>query len=109
MYEEQPQWNVLRESKVPRIENALTKEQPVVLHGNGHTGRWFLSSLYNELNLLSHLGLSMQELAHLKHEMPVAPGSKVTEEIKSKYCPWWYMPGQHKGATDGFETFRMIR
>merc|ERR1712151_1263780 len=102
MYEEQPQWSVVRESIRPRIKNDLTGARPIVAHGNGHTGRWFLSSLYSEMNLLQHLGLTMDEIAHLKHEMPVAPGTAVTEDVKAKYCPWWYMPGMHKGATDGF-------
>lgn len=112
MYEEQPQWDVENHSDsaaIPRVVNRLTGTRPLVLHGNGHTGRWFLSALYSEMRLLDHLGLTMEELAHLKHEMPVAPGTSVTEEVKAKYCPWWYMPGMHKGATDGFETFRMIR
>ncbi len=43
--------------------------------------------------LLDHLGLRMEELQHLQHEMPVPPGTEVTEEIKAEYCPWWYMPG----------------
>ena len=43
--------------------------------------------------LLDHLGLRMDELQHLQHEMPVPPGTEVTEEIKAEYCPWWYMPG----------------
>ena len=45
----------------------------------------------------------------MKHEMPVPPGTEVTEDVKAKYCPWWYMPGMHKGATDGFATFKMVR
>jgi len=115
MYEETPQWDVVSGSSssstasVPRIMNRLTRAQPVVAHGNGHTGRWFLSALYSEMRLLDHLGLTMQEISHLPHEMPVPPGTVVTEEIKAEYCPWWYMPGMHKGATDGFETFYMIR
>lgn len=110
MYEEQPQWDIdVRSSKSPRIVNQLTSERPLVAHGNGHTGRWFLSALYAELNLLDHLGLTMDELRHLPHEMPVPPGTIVTDEIKSKYCPWWYTPGLHKGASDGFSVFYMIR
>merc|ERR1712194_899263 len=112
MYEEQPQWDALAAadgSASPRIVNRQTGHQPIVAHGNGHTGRWFLSALYSDLRLLPHLGLSMEELADLPHEMPVPPGSEVTEAIKAQYCPWWYVPGMHKGATDGFATFRMIR
>lgn len=110
MYEEQPQWDVVYDDgKTPRIANKLTGQRPIVAHGNGHTGRWFLSALYDEMKLLDHLGITMAELQHLKHEMPVPPGTPVTEEVKKEYCPWWYMPGMHKGATDGFATFRMIR
>lgn len=104
--EEQPYWECV---SGPRLKNQLTGEMPVVAHGNGHTGRWFLSAMYSEMKLLQHLGLSMEELKHLQHEMPVPPGTEVTEEIKAEYCPWWYMPGMHKGATDGFATFRSIR
>merc|ERR1712050_527375 len=86
----------------PRIVNRLTGGCQLVAHGNGHTGRWFLSSLYSEMQLLDYLGLKSEEIAHLQHEMPVPPGTVVTDEIKAKYCPWWYMPGIHKGATDGF-------
>merc|ERR1712194_44372 len=109
MYEEQPQWDVVTDAVSPRIKNRLTSSMPLIAHGNGHTGRWFLSALYDEMRLLEHLGLTMEELAHLDHEMPVAPGTAVTEEVKAQYCPWWYTPGLHKGATDGFATFRMIR
>jgi len=109
MYEEQPQWDVFLENGAPRIANKLTGQRPVVAHGNGHTGRWFLSALYSEMRLLDHLGLTMEEISHLPHEMPVPPGTDVTEDIKAQYCPWWYMPGMHKGATDGFATFYMIR
>lgn len=110
MYEEQPQWDVAgAATEPPRIVNRLTRQQPVVAHGNGHTGRWFLSSLYSDMKLLDHLGLTREEISHLPHEMPVPPGTEVTEEIKAEYCPWWYMPGMHKGATDGFGTFYMIR
>lgn len=110
MYEEQPQWDVVPGGPLgPRIANRLTASRPVVAHGNGHTGRWFLAALYSEMRLLEHFGLSMDELAHLRHEMPVAPGTEVTEEVKAEYCPWWYTPGLHRGATDGFATFRMIR
>ncbi|CAK9025313.1 Uncharacterized protein R699 [Durusdinium trenchii] len=83
MYEEQPQWQVDLSGQKPRLRNQLTQSQPLVAHGNGHTGR----------KLLDHLGLSMAELQHLQHEMPVPPGTEVTEEIKAEYCPWWYMPG----------------
>lgn len=110
MYEEQPQWDsTLDATSAPRLRNRFTSEMPVVAHGNGHTGRWFLSAMYSEMKLLDHLGLRMDELQHLQHEMPVPPGTEVTEEIKAEYCPWWYMPGMHKGATDGFATFRSIR
>lgn len=112
MYEEQPQWDVVQDGAAPpspRIANRLTGQRPVVAHGNGHTGRWFLSALYSEMRLLEHLGVTRAELQHLRHEMPVPPGTAVTEEVKARYCPWWYMPGMHKGATDGFATFRMIR
>eukprot|EP00931_Biecheleriopsis_adriatica_P044471 TRINITY_DN25438_c0_g1_i1.p1 TRINITY_DN25438_c0_g1~~TRINITY_DN25438_c0_g1_i1.p1 ORF type:complete len:391 (+),score=62.82 TRINITY_DN25438_c0_g1_i1:61-1233(+) len=112
MYEEQEQWDLSERgapSPRPRLVNRLTGQTPVVAHGNGHTGRWFLSAMYSEMQLLEHLGLRMEDLQHLPHEMPVPPGTKVTEEIKAEYCPWWYMPGMHKGATDGFATFRMIR
>lgn len=109
MYEEQPQWDSTFAGSIPRLQNRLTGERPVVAHGNGHTGRWFLSAMYSEMKLLDHLGLRMDELQHLRHEMPVPPGTEVTEKIKAEYCPWWYMPGMHKGATDGFATFRSIR
>ena len=34
----------------------------------------------------------MGELQHLRHEMPVPPGTQVTEEIKAEYCPWRLVP-----------------
>lgn len=109
MYEEQPQWDAVRVDDVPRMQNRLTRERPIIAHGNGHTGRWFLADFISETRLLEHLGLGMEELSHLKHELPVAPGTAVTDEVKAEWCPWWYMPGMHKGATDGFATFYMIR
>lgn len=108
MYEERPLWRA--EPGGGRIVNERTLERPVVAHGNGHTGRWFLSELYSELALLRRLGLEDgRVLGRLPHEMPVPPGTAVTEEVKAEYCPWWYSPGLHSGATDGFSTFRKVR
>eukprot|EP00913_Durusdinium_trenchii_P001556 g1440.t1 len=51
MYEEQPQWQVDLSGQKPRLRNQLTQSQPLVAHGNGHTGRWFLSAMYSEMSL----------------------------------------------------------
>lgn len=48
--EEQPQWDsTLDATSAPRLRNRFTGEMPVVAHGNGHTGRWFLSAMYSEM------------------------------------------------------------
>lgn len=114
MYEEEPRWDYEYRRNgpawpAPRIVNRMTRARPVIAHGNGHTGRWFLSALIGELRLMQHLGLRDEELRHLKHEGPVPPGTPLTEELIQEYAPWWYQEGIHAGALDGFQTFRMVR
>merc|ERR1712048_119005 len=59
----------------PRLRNKLTHERPIVLHANGHTGRWFMSGLWREMCFLHHIGLTREELMHLPHDGPVPPGT----------------------------------
>ncbi|CAJ1421564.1 unnamed protein product [Effrenium voratum] len=42
LYEAEPQWQLEPAEPLPRLRNLQTAERPIVLHGNGHTGRWFL-------------------------------------------------------------------
>jgi len=109
MFEETPQWEFVQGISSRRMLNKHTQTQPLIAHGNGDTGRWFLSALYHELQLLDKLGLTTQELAHLPHEMPVPPGTPVAEADKMSYEPWHFDPKFHSKVTDGFATFRMIR
>merc|ERR1711957_802598 len=75
LYEAEPQWDVVDlDTNLPRLRNSTTGEQPIVLHGNGHTGRWFLQKLWRELRFLERCCLTHEELAHLKYDGPVAPG-----------------------------------
>eukprot|EP00435_Cladocopium_sp_Y103_P015609 s2626_g3.t2 len=60
---------------LPRLRNLQTGQRPIVLHGNGHTGRWFMCNLWREMDFLRRVGLTPAELAHLPHDGPVAPGT----------------------------------
>eukprot|EP00928_Gymnodinium_smaydae_P055883 TRINITY_DN39354_c0_g1_i1.p1 TRINITY_DN39354_c0_g1~~TRINITY_DN39354_c0_g1_i1.p1 ORF type:complete len:453 (+),score=68.17 TRINITY_DN39354_c0_g1_i1:131-1360(+) len=77
LYEREPQWELYDPpgAVLPRLRNTLTGESPLVLHGNGHTGRWFMSGLWREMDFLRRVGLSPEDLAHLPFDGPVAPGS----------------------------------
>eukprot|EP00440_Ansanella_granifera_P032793 gb/GFBE01035579.1/.p1 GENE.gb/GFBE01035579.1/~~gb/GFBE01035579.1/.p1 ORF type:complete len:415 (+),score=49.22 gb/GFBE01035579.1/:1-1245(+) len=85
LYEAEPQWRLedTGDSLLPRLRNVVTGELPIVLHGNGHTGRWFLSNLWREMDFLRKVGLTVEELAHLPHDGPVAPGT-VPDEATEK-------------------------
>lgn len=76
LYEAEPQWVVEgRHKPLPRLRNVLTGEIPVVLHGNGHTGRWFMQGLWREMQVLRHIRLTHEEIKHLPYDGPVAPGT----------------------------------
>ncbi|CAE7225705.1 PLOD1 [Symbiodinium pilosum] len=84
LYEAEPQWRLepAQEGQLfPRLCNTQTHQQPIVLHGNGHTGRWFMSCLWREMELLPKVGLTIQELSHLPHDGPVPPGT-VPDEVR---------------------------
>ncbi|CAK9025830.1 N-terminally processed] [Durusdinium trenchii] len=83
LYEAEAQWT-LEDARpgelLPRLRNRQTGEEPIVLHGNGHTGRWFMSNLWREMDFLRRVGLTTEELAHLPYDGPVAPGT-VPDEV----------------------------
>jgi len=88
---------------VPRIRNRATGERPLVAHGCGGHGRWFLADVYRELRLLDFLGLGdpagAESLAGLKHAGLVPPGQRVGEEHWVEQPPWEFP----------FQVFQMIR
>lgn len=86
LYEAEPQWHLESPSPtelLPRLRNLQTGQRPIVLHGNGHTGRWFMCNLWREMDFLRRVGLTPSELAHLPHDGPVAPGT-VPDEATEK-------------------------
>eukprot|EP00931_Biecheleriopsis_adriatica_P092118 TRINITY_DN65940_c0_g1_i1.p1 TRINITY_DN65940_c0_g1~~TRINITY_DN65940_c0_g1_i1.p1 ORF type:complete len:387 (+),score=42.29 TRINITY_DN65940_c0_g1_i1:55-1215(+) len=86
LYEAEPQWDVEDvDTSTPRLRNRLTGERPILLHGNGHTGRWFMSGLWREMRFLERIGLSHADLAHLPHDSPVAPGLVADEATKRNW------------------------
>jgi len=87
LYEQEPQWDLEDndENAIPRLRNRLTGELPIVLHGNGHTGRWFMSGLWREMRLLPRIGLTVEELAHLPHDGPVPPGTVPDEATERNW------------------------
>lgn len=87
LYEREPQW-VLEacDTIVPRLRNNLTGEQPIVLHGNGHTGRWFMQGLWREMRFLERVGLTPAQLAHLPHDGPVPPGTIPDEATEKNWA-----------------------
>lgn len=87
LYEREPQWDVETEDVVvPRLRNRLTGERPIVLHGNGHTGRWFMSGLWREMRFLERVGLTHAEIAHLPHDGPVPPGTVPDEATERNWA-----------------------
>lgn len=88
LYEAEPQWEMVdsEEFLLPRLRNTLTGEMPVVLHGNGHTGRWFMCNLWREMNFLKRVGLTVAELAHLPHDGPVPPGTIPDEATEKNWA-----------------------
>lgn len=81
LYEAEPQWDVEgADTETPRLRNRSTGERPVLLHGNGHTGRWFLCGLWQELRFLERMDLTHEDLAHLPYDSPVPPGTQPDEQ-----------------------------
>jgi len=75
LYEAEPQWDIEDvETQIPRLRNRTTGERPVLLHGNGHTGRWFMQALWREMRFLERCGLMPEDLGHLPFDGAVAPG-----------------------------------
>lgn len=72
----------------PRIKNRETGERPLVAHGCGGHGRWFLADVYRELRLLEFLGLDKQDLENLPYAGLVPPGCSVTQEHWVGQPPW---------------------
>ncbi|CAJ1326807.1 unnamed protein product [Effrenium voratum] len=83
----------------PRLRNSSTGHRFLVAHGCGGHGRWFLSDVYRELELLEFLQLDPQELASLPYAGLVPPGAKVTEEHWVDQPPWDFP----------FQAFEVIR
>mmetsp|Transcript_21167 Transcript_21167/g.46679 ORF Transcript_21167/g.46679 Transcript_21167/m.46679 type:complete len:411 (-) Transcript_21167:86-1318(-) len=87
LYEAEPQWDLDEaDTKMPRLRNRLTGERPIVLHGNGHTGRWFMSMLYRDMRFLERIGLTPEDLAHLPHDGPVPPGTVPDEATERNWA-----------------------
>lgn len=86
LYEPSTQWTVEDvETPVPRLRNIVTQERPIVLHGNGHTGRWFMQSLWREMRFLERIGLTTADLAHLPFDGAVAPGTVPDEAVEQNW------------------------
>lgn len=87
LYEAEPQWEIVEDGGLlPRLQNTLTGERPVLLHGNGHTGRWFMCLLWREMDFLERVGLSTQDLAHLPFDGPAAPGTVPSEAVEKNWA-----------------------
>ena len=83
----------------PRIRNLTTGHQPLVAHGCGGHGRWFLADIYRDLDLLDFLEISPDDLAGIPYAGLVPPG----DEMKAEYWvdqPPWEFP---------FQAFEVIR
>lgn len=86
LYEAEPQWTVEGvNSPTPRIRNVETGQRPVVLHGNGHTGRWFMCELWHKMRFLERCGLCAKDLAYLPFDGPVAPGTVPDAEVTQEW------------------------
>jgi len=82
-----------------RITNRTTCERPLIAHGCGGHGRWFLADIYRDLRLLEHLHVSDADLAKFEFAGLVAPGEQVTPEHWVDQPPWDYP----------FQLFEVIR
>ncbi|CAE8617394.1 unnamed protein product [Polarella glacialis] len=84
----------------PRIRNWTTGERPIMAHGCGGHGRWFLADIYRELDLLGYLGIDRaRDLDGLQYAGLVAPGEKVCDEHWVEQPPWEFP----------FQAFEVIR
>eukprot|EP00913_Durusdinium_trenchii_P028939 g27134.t1 len=92
-------WDFELHGSVPRVRNLRTGHQPLVVHGCGGHGRWFLSDIYRELELLEFLDVKPDDLASVPYAGLVAPGEQVTEEHWVEQPPWEFP----------FQAFEVIR
>lgn len=76
-------------SQAPRLRNRETGETPTVIHGNGHTGRFWLSEAYYQLGVLQWLGLDEAALRQAcpRYEGPCPPGRLPTLGDREAYRP----------------------
>lgn len=81
-------WDYEPRQPHPRIRNHVTGERPLLAHGCGGHGRWFLADVYRKLQLLSHLGLVESDLAGYRYAGLVPPGQKVTAAHWVEQPPW---------------------
>lgn len=92
LYEAEEQWDIEDvETMQPRLRNKMTGERPVVYHGNGHTGRWFMQKLWRDLRFLERIGLTQEDLAHLPHDGPVAPGTWPDEATERNWVATFHL------------------
>eukprot|EP00435_Cladocopium_sp_Y103_P049211 s158_g14.t1 len=92
-------WDFELEGPTPRLRNRFTQHQPLVAHGCGGHGRWFLSDVYRELRLLEFLDLDPDILSTVQYAGLVPPGAQVTEEHWVNQPPWDFP----------FQVFEVIR
>mmetsp|Transcript_93726 Transcript_93726/g.264589 ORF Transcript_93726/g.264589 Transcript_93726/m.264589 type:complete len:403 (-) Transcript_93726:9-1217(-) len=92
-------WDYEAGSTPPRLRNHVTSERPLVAHGCGGHGRWFLADVYRELQLLEYLGIEGADLEGLDYAGLVAPGCIVTEDHWVDQPPWDFP----------FQAFEVIR
>jgi len=97
-----------RPAVAPRIRNWTTGERPLVAHGCGGHGRWFLADVYRELQLLDYLGVREADLQGLKHAGLVPPGHEMTEEFWVEQPPWDF-PFQLFGAIRAAEWQKLLQ
>eukprot|EP00933_Yihiella_yeosuensis_P060805 TRINITY_DN63609_c0_g1_i1.p1 TRINITY_DN63609_c0_g1~~TRINITY_DN63609_c0_g1_i1.p1 ORF type:complete len:462 (-),score=76.98 TRINITY_DN63609_c0_g1_i1:116-1501(-) len=93
-------FELAKEGSAPRIRNWTTGHRPLVAHGCGGHGRWFLADVYRELQLLDYLGVdSAKDLSSFDYAGLVAPGDKVLDEHWVNQPPWEFP----------FQAFEVIR
>ncbi|CAE7830638.1 PLOD3 [Symbiodinium necroappetens] len=83
----------------PRIRNLTTGHQPLVAHGCGGHGRWFLADIYRDLDLLEFLKISPDDLTGIPYAGLVPPGDEMKEEYWVDQPPWEFP----------FQAFEVIR
>lgn len=90
-------WDFELHGSVPRVRNLRTGHQPLVVHGCGGHGRWFLSDIYRELELLEFLDVKPDDLASVAR-----PARSTAKSVKTMGVEALRVSGASHGRFNSF-------